>query len=235
MTKLVEHFNTCYFPSHFSSNVGALVRKEKGTDIAGAHICRDVMEVLICLSYQGAAIVDSEDSERNGYFMENHRRGRNTAEIAATGTTFSTLRLPKSVAEVPELITKLETGKVYGTDLNQVKLQLAYIFLVQAARPDITIDLGATVPQLFLTIYRNLLPSPHRWENFYVLTGNTFIETQAPKEGYDTFISTNVCVPTDFGRICLFKEPAWAPCIKRITRHLELQLQSKRKSLTDYI
>ena len=141
MTKLVDQFGTQYFASHFSGEVKSFLSTVQEVDLAGARICRDVMKHIITASADGVEVHDTEDSEREEFFRESRRR----RELQKSNPQAVPLPIPTTPEEVVPLIKSLDSNKLYGIRDGRSISNQAFVFLVQAARPEIRIDLGSYV------------------------------------------------------------------------------------------
>lgn len=231
MTKLVDQFGTKYFAAHYAGEVKKFLSTAKQVDLAGARICRDVMKHVSSAAYEGVEIHDTEDPEREAYFEENRRR----RELQKSNPTPVPLPIPSSSDEVIRLIKALDPNKLYGISDGRLVSNQAFVCLVQAARPEIKIDLGSYVGEVMALVYNNLFPSSHRWDEFYVLVGTTFV-VQRPTPGeYSNFINEHIAIPSVFGKECLFKLPEWDRCIGRISHLLEKSMKPKSRKIKDYL
>lgn len=231
MTKLVDQFGTQYFASHFSGEVKSFLSTVQEVDLAGARICRDVMKHIITASADGVEVHDTEDSEREEFFRESRRR----RELQKSNPQAVPLPIPTTPEEVVPLIKSLDSNKLYGIRDGRSISNQAFVFLVQAARPEIRIDLGSYVGEILAIVYDNLYPTSHKWDEFYVLAGTTFVVQRPDPAEYSRFINDNVAVPTAFGQECLFKLPEWDRCIKHIFKLLEKSMKPKSRKIKDYL
>lgn len=231
MTKLVDKFGTQYFAAHYAGEVKQFLSTATEVDLAGARICRDVMKHILTAAYAGVVVHDSEDPEREAYFEENRRR----RELQKSSPTPTLLPIPSRVEDIIPTIKSLDETKLYSIKDGRQASNQAFVFLVQAARPEIRIDLGSYVGEVMALVYGNLFPSSHRWEEFYVLVGTTFMVKRPLPGEYNTFINENLAVPTDFGQKCLFKLQEWSHCIDRITRVLEKSMKPRNRHIKDYL
>lgn len=231
MTKLVDQFGTQYFASHYAGEVKTFLSTAKEVDLAGARICRDVMKHIMSAAYDGVEVHDTEDPEREAYFGENRRR----RELQKSNPTPVPLSIPASSDEVIPAIKSLDPNKLYSIRDGRLVSNQAFVFLIQAARPEIKVDLGSYVGEILALIYDNLFPSSYKWDEFYVLVGTTFV-VQRPAPGeYNSFINEHIAVPSVFGRECLFKLPEWDRCIRRISQLLEKSMKPKNRKIKDYL
>ena len=198
MTKLIDEIGTKYLTTNFAGEVTRLLSKVDGVDLAGARICKDVMSSILTAAYNGVNIIDSENSERNSFLAENRKRG----ELQRSLPPKVSLPCPKTVDEIIPLIKSLDKSLVYEIQ-DGSKLSLSFATIAQAARPEITLSLGGWVPPFLSFINMNLFPTSHRWEEFYVVAGNTFEVKRPSQDGYSSFISEHVAVPTNEGRIAI--------------------------------
>lgn len=229
--KLIEHFGTQYFAAHYAGEVQTFLSTVQEVDIAGARICRDVMKYVMSAAYNGVLVRDTEDAERDAFFEENRRR----RELQTATITRQVLPLPSTLEEVIPLIKSLDEDIYYNLPDGRLRVEQAFSFLVQAARPEIKIDLKSCVGEMLAFVYSNLFPTQHTWEEFYVLVGSTFTIQRPSPETYNQFLSENIVVPTDFGRKCLFKLPEWERCINRVSSMLEKSLRPKERKLNDFL
>ena len=231
MTKLVDQFGTQYFASHYAGEVNSFLSTVNQVDLAGARICRDVMKYIMSAAYAGLEVHDTEDPEREAFFAENRRR----RELDRSCPTPIPLPLPHSDEEVVTLIKSLDPDKMYCMGNGKSDVDRAFAFLVQAARPEIKIDLQSSVGELFKLIADNLYPNSHQWDEFYVLIGYTFaVQRPIPGE-YRAFLSDNLAIPSVFGREVLFKLPEWRHCIDRISKLLEKSMKPRNRKIKDYL
>lgn len=231
MTKIVDQFGTAYFAAHYAGEVKQFLSTVKAVDLAGAKICRDVMKHVMVAAYSGIEIHDTQDPEREAYFEENRRR----RELQKSNPTPVSLPIPTCAAEVVPTIKSLDPAKLYSIEDGRLAANQAFVFLVQAARPEIRIDLGSYVGEIMALVYDNLFPSSHRWSEFYVLVGTTFVVKKPLAGEYSNFINENIVVPTDFGKVCLFKMPEWRSCIDRISRLLDKSMKPRSRKIKDYL
>ena len=231
MTKLVDQFGTQYFASHYAGEVKSFLSTVKQVDLAGARICRDVMKHITSAAYEGVEVHDTEDPEREAYFEENRRR----LELQKSCPTSVPLPLPANAEDAVNVINSLDPSRLYHMENGRADADRAFAFIVQAARPEIKIDLRSSVGELFKLIADNLYPNSHRWEEFYVLVGFTFV-VQRPVPGeYNLFLSDNLAIPTEFGKENLFKLPEWRHCIDRVVKVLEKSMKPKNRKIKDYL
>lgn len=231
MTKLVDQFGTQYFAAHFSGEVKQFLSTATEVDLAGARICRDVMKHIMSAAYEGAEIHDTQDPEREAYFQENKRR----RELQKSKPTPIVLSIPTCAEDTIPLIQALNPEKLYSIQDGRLISNQAFVFLVQAARPEIRVDLGSYVGEILALVYDNLFPNTHRWEAFYELVGTTFVIRRPPPGEYNSYINENIVVPTDFGQKCLFKFPEWERCIDRISKLLEKSMKPRNRHIKDYL
>lgn len=231
MIKLVDAVNTKYLTTNWCSAVIDCLNTGEPIDVAGAHICRDVMGKLLTAAYQGQTIIDSEDAERSALFEENKRRG----ELARTSPNLTLLPLPHTAEEVVQSIQELDATKEYEVRNSQDKAEVAYAILVQMARPEIKLHLQSAVSEVFRAISAALFPNPHRWDEFYLLTGNTFVTTTVGEADYTEFVSGNIVVPTEFGRKCLVHCPEWQSCLSRTLSTFQQELHPVGRHIRDYL
>lgn len=149
--------------------------------------------------------------------------------------TTTPLPLPTTTESVIPTIKALSPEKLYSIPNGRAMLNASFVFLVQAARPEIQIDLGNSVGEVLALIYDNLFPSSHRWDNFYKLVSPTFVMAQPPAGEYNNFIRDNIVVPADFGTKCLFTLPEWSYCISRISKLLDKRMNPKKRKIKDYL
>lgn len=231
MIKLVEQFGTKYFAAHWVSDVQKFLKTVDAVDIADARLCRSVMEYVLLAASNGVEVHDTLDPEREADFEEGRRRRALTEKYG----TPKLLQLPTTSIDVLPSIKALQPDVLYAfNDGERVAVQ-AYVFLLQAARPEVLVDLGSSVGNILAFVYSNLFPSKHKWKEFYILRAHTFVVKHAPDDGYSSFISDNIVVPTDFGNACLFKLPEWQACIERAARILDKSFQSKELRLRDFL
>lgn len=231
MTKLVDQFGTAYFAAHYSGEVKQFLSTVQCVDLAGARICRDVMKHVMSAAYDGVEVRDTQDPERDAYFMENRRR----RELQQSNPTPILLPIPIHVEETIPLIKSLRQDKLYAIKDGRLSSNKAFMFLVQAARPEIRIDLGSSVGEVMALVYDNLFPNSHHWSEFYVLVGTTFVVKKPVAGEYSSFLNENIAVPTDFGQKCLFKLPEWSHCIDRVSRILDKSMKPKTRKIKDYL
>ena len=165
MTKLVDQFGTQYFASHYAGEVKSFLSTVKQVDLAGARICRDVMKHITSAAYEGVEVHDTEDPEREAYFEENRRR----LELQKSCPTSVPLPLPSTAEDAVNVINSLDPSRLYHMENGRADADRAFAFIVQAARPEIKIDLRSSVGELFKLIADNLYPNSHRWEESALL------------------------------------------------------------------
>lgn len=238
MTKLVDQFGTKYFADHYAAEVGAFLKEQakngNPVDLADARLCYSSMEAARVAAYDGCELHDSMDPEREAYFAENRRRRKRQLELEEIGEEM--LYVPPTYDLILPYMHRLSSDCVYclGT-YGDPSVEAAYIVLVQAARPDVTIDLKRDVDTVMRMVYDNLFPNTHRWESFYVLRGTTFVEETPDANNYDRFIQSNVVVPTDFGRKRLLALGEWRRCLSRVSEIIEKKLRPKKRHIKDYL
>lgn len=231
MNKIVEDFGTIYLASHYAGEVLNYLSNHDEVDLAGARICADVMRHLNTAAYNGKNIRDTADPERDWYMQENRRRG----EMQRSSPQTVTLPTPTAATGVYDLIMSLRTDLIYTPRDSRIEA-ISTAILSQAARPELQLDLKSQVSDVFKLIHRNLFPSKHRWEEFYVLqNGTTFVIKKPKPEEYNQFVSDNIVVPTEFGNTCLFKLREWDTCLDRIAKLLEKSLRPRNKKIKDYL
>lgn len=116
-------------------------------------------------AYEGVEVHDTEDPEREAYFEENRRR----LELQKSCPTSVPLPLPATAEDAVNVINSLDPSRLYHMENGRADADRAFAFIVQAARPEIKIDLRSSVGELFKLIADNLYPNSHHWEEFYVL------------------------------------------------------------------
>lgn len=231
MSKLVDHFGTKYFAVHYNGELQRYLATQQVLDIADARLCRETMQSVMTAASNGLEVHDSLDPEREALFAENRRR----KELQAKVGTRIPLPIPRYKEKVLPLIKDLDPSKHYLLWDGSSQTALAFACLVQAARPEIKLDLGSYVAEMLAMVYNNLYPSSHRWDEFYVLVGNTFV-VKSPLPGeYHTFLQNNLAVPTVFGAECLYNKEEWGRCLERITRILEKGLSFNKRKIADYL
>jgi len=231
MNKLVDHFGTKYFASHFANDVRIYLDTVDEIDIADARICRDVMKYVDEAVSRGVVVRDTLDPERDAYLLENKRRRDAKSACAPTRV----LPFPASVEEVIPTIKSLSSKEIYRMQSGASPEHQAFAALVEAARPDICINPESYVRELLFIVYDNLFPNPHVWEEYYVLIGNTFyIKKVAPEEVHD-FLLNNIAVPTDFGTKNLTQLPEWDHCLNKLMQVLQKGLRPKNRKIKDYL
>lgn len=232
MTKLVDRFGTKYFTGCFAEEVRQFLSTVDEVDLAGARITRDVMKYITSAAYGGLVVRDTEDPVRDELFKENRRRREQEKEIEPYRVS---LPIPPSQEDLLPYIRALRTDVIYTIPDGAQDVQRAYVFLAQAVRPEVKIDLGIYVGDVLAFIYRNLFPEQHHWEEFYVRIGSTFHVQRPPQNEYAKFVSENICVPTDFGTKKLLDLPEWEKCVDRISLVLERYLRPTHKRIADYL
>lgn len=231
MTKLIDQLGTKYFAAHYAGDVKTFLSTAKEVDLAGAKICRDVMKHVMSAAYAGVEVHDTEDLEREAYFEENRRR----RELQKSGTKVIDLPIPTCAGEVIPLIKSLDEGKTYRILDGRSDSHKAFTVLVQATRPEIRIDLNSSVGEVLALVHDNLYPNTHRWEEFYVLVGFTFVVKRPAPDEYSSFINDNIAVPTAFGKEKLYRLPEWAHCLRRVSRILEKSMKPRNRRIKDYL
>lgn len=233
MMKLTEALGTKFFHKAYAPLVKNILDQVDEIDTAGARIAFDVMQVIQQCCWEGSVIVrDTENPKLDTYYSEQRRRGelhRKCEEI------HEDMYPPRNVESIISYIKELDPDTLYFVIDVSSPLWYSYVFLVQAFRPEIKIEIGSGLKTMFTAIYSELFPTKKRWDEFYVLVGTTFEIRRPTPEEYDDFVRSNIVVPTAFGRDEIAKCEEWNECFSRMANILRKELQPQYHKISDYL
>lgn len=196
MQKLVEIFDTKYFPYHYQldlmyffdlalkcvnnpsievvSDVQGIHKaikdfREHGVieiDLADAHFVPDTMRVVMDNVSRGIIIFDSKNVYRDDIINENRRRQR---------LDYDTVQLPviKSITDLPNYISELSTDHVYTIPAIN-RLYIGLVTLVTIFRPEIQFDLDTYYEKVFNYVANNIILEENIWDEYNYIIGQTF-------------------------------------------------------------
>lgn len=230
MINVVKELDTKYLAAHYVKDLYRLFERDSELDLGGARVCRDCMQAIIRALGEGAHIYDSVDKKQDDYLKDACARMKKQEELAKISTK---LYLPQDLDKTMDYIKRLEVGPVYEVDTDR-ELNIAYIVMVQALRPEIQINPSILMGRLFAFIRSNLFPSKKKWGEFYRMAGHTFV-IEKPASDYEAYVSDNTVVPTAFGKDVLIDLEEWQPVIKAATDDYEYSFQHKFHRIKDYL
>lgn len=257
--KIVDIFNTKYLAVHWQRDLRYFLEllttdkrnkrwdarveavRAEGTpytiDLADARICRDVMNYIVQYDNKLVRFIDSADPVRNGMLEENSRR----CELDYKVVPLPTL---DNVNKLPNYLTDLQRGVVYGKGDLSAGLIVRLAIIIQAYRPDIMLDLTGVYEDVYGYITSAI--DMHSYEGdkvSYVIGSTIFTQdinsdgtVSIPGEGtvsWDSFVSRYNCIPAELGTKQLSNDPVWKPvlcdCIRDIPKFID-----RKTSITDY-
>lgn len=235
MVKLVDSMGTKYIHMGYYKELQDLLEGElKGQeiDLADARLPRDTWELVQTLGVRGTcSFCDSMDSKRDRILKENRRR-----YLEEQNTQYAELHIPPAMEYMEKYLDSYEPGKTYRVLSKTNQFAAAWVILVQAARPDITIDLYTLTTTVFGLIKRNLPVSSYPvGEPVYYLTGTAFDIEENPTID---FIRRESCVPVEFGQQCLYKQPyidRWERCLNVIEAIVNREINPTVRHIADFL
>lgn len=233
MTKLIDALGTKYVYKAFETEVIQLLNSEDEIDTAGARITFDVMRRISDACWSGTAhVIDSSNPNLNAFYEEQRKRGELCRQCTEEQEK---LYRPAEVERLVPSIKALEPETIYYAEDISSSLWYSYVFLVQAFRPDVIVQIGAGLAELFTAIYSSLFPNKYRWDEFYVLTGTTYTIHRPDPADYEAFIRNNVVVPTAFGRDELMLLDEWRACCSKMANTFKRECQPRYHKISDYL
>lgn len=230
MINVVKELKTKYLAAHYVRDLYSIFEKDKEIDLGGARVCRDCMKVVLGAIEDGANVYDSVDKKQDAYLKDAYARRELRVKLAQTSKP---LYLPQYLDKTIEYIKKLEVGSVYEVSTDK-ELNIPYIVMIQALRPEIQINPSIIMSKLFAFIRTYLFPCKKRWGEFYRMSGNTFV-VEKPDADYETYIRDNTVIPTAFGKDVLMGLEEWQPVIEAATEAYEYNFQHKFHRIKDYL
>lgn len=196
MQKLIEIFDTKYFPYHYQHDLmyffDLALRCVNNTsievisdvpgvhdaikdfrmngvieiDLADAHFVPDTMRIVIDNVAKGVIIFDSKNVYRDDIINENRRRQK---------LVYETTPLPsiKAITELPNYISELSTGVIYSIPAIN-RLNVALVTLITIFRPEIQLDLGVHYEKVFTYVANNIILEDNLWDEYNYIIGQTF-------------------------------------------------------------
>lgn len=257
--KITEIFNTKYLAVHWKRDLNYFLEllttdkknkrwdamvsavKAEGTpytlDLAGAKICRDVMEYITHYNNPVVRFIDTEDEVRNAMLMENERR---------LTLQYDTVPLPNltKIEQIPNYLGTLNVGTVYSKGDLPIGVLIRLVVIIQAYRPEIALDLSGDYEQVFMYIASLIDMHNMKCDKVqYAIDGTVFTQDVNPDGtvhipgigdlSWDNFVSTYYCIPAEFGTKRLSTDAEWHPVVARCIKELPEYIEHKT-TITDY-
>lgn len=257
--RLVEVYKTEYFAEHWAADIQMLfsllesggthkryetvlntIRKEQKPyviDIAGAHICKSVMAVIVnapdCvhITHSTCEVVEQmlrKNDIRSAYNVEKQP-----------------LPVLSDIAAIPAYVNALDTHVVYTPESMPIEVVVRLVTIIQVLRYDVDIDMGVYYEQLFTFISAriDMLHNPCRTVHYVI--GSTFFTQSVMDDEYhmyipsigvlewEDFVTQYTCIPGTFGTVYLYSNPAMKDLCRECIQELA-DLMPKRTSITTY-
>lgn len=206
-------------------------------DLGGARICRDVMNYITQYDHEDVVFVDSVDSVRNSMLEENRYRRK---------LDYTVVPLPtfNNINNLHNYLMSLKGDVVYGRGDMHKGLAIRLAVIIQALRPEITLDLSGDYESLYSYVSSMINMHDYKCNTVsYVINGSIFTQdvssdgtVHIPGEGdikWDSFVSRYACVPTEFGNKQVPQNDTWRRVIKTCIEEIPDFIE-KRTSITDY-
>ena len=246
MVKLVDELGTLYFHVVWLQRVKEVLdaHKEDGVDIANARLVKKVNHAVFDAVRMGYNIVDTQDPERNRFLQLNVERGK----MAAESNNWPALYIPPRVTrmagggisrDVPieERIAALPPNSCFQVK-DATLAGVYYTVLVAAARPDITLRLGAYTKDVFMFIRDILKPQYYPVGPVHVLQGSNFYTETPDPETFRAFLMDHICIPAEFGEVNLFQgepEARWSAVLNIAYQRLYQYLHPRVYHIKDFL
>ena len=206
MQKLVDIFNTKYFPLHYVKDleyfinlavecldnptkkvvsdletVKAAIESFKNNrvieiDIAEAHFIPETISVLQQSTQKGVILSDSENTKRDAILVENRRRTKLSYEVTP-------LPKLKDIDNLPNYILSLSKDTTYVTDNMPLSLAIPLVSLIAVYNPEVKIDMGDNYDRLFTYVNNNIILEDFIYIEYNYIVGNTIYRDKFDTNG----------------------------------------------------
>ena len=233
MVNLLSKFDTKYIHDAYYKDLEVVLKELKGedVDIADARLTKNTWALVQDYNARGLCTChDTLDPERDRVLKINRQR-----YLEERNTPVVEFFMPKSIESMESVLDSYVPGQRYKIMRGSTYFTAAWVILVQAARPEIDIDLGAVVIQVFELISSNLLPSEYPPGPVYYRTGTTFDTKDNPDKD---FILSNMCVPVEFGQACLYKKgyvERWDRVLQAAERIVNREINQQHRHISDFL
>lgn len=196
MRKLIEIFDTKYFPAHYDKDLQYFISlaldclkdyskqiisdhesvkeaiesfRNRGVielDLADAHFVPNTMAIIQDSAEKGVILCDTANVTRDDILTENRRR----AKLEYTTEPLPELR---SINDLPNYIAFLSEDVVYTPGDMPISMSIPLVALITVFKPSVQIDMESNYEKLFQYVNNNIILEDFVYSEYFYVVGNT--------------------------------------------------------------